>query len=70
MDKKNMPLVSIVLPVYNGEKYLEISIKSCLAQTYTNWELLIVDDGSTDRSAEIAKSYEEKDSRINYHKNE
>lgn len=70
MDKKNMPLVSIVLPVYNGEKYLEISIKSCLAQTYTNWELLIVDDGSTDRSAEIAKSYEEKDSRIHYHKNE
>ena len=64
------PLISIVLPVYNGEKYLETSINSCVEQTYRNWELLIIDDGSTDRSAEIAKKYEAIDSRIHYFKNE
>lgn len=70
MSMINNPLVSIVLPVYNGEKYLETSINSCIKQTYTNWELLIIDDGSTDRSAEIAKHYESIDKRIHYHKNE
>ena len=50
-------LISIVLPVYNGEKYLRESIDSVLAQTYNNWELLIVDDCSTDSSAAIAKEY-------------
>lgn len=68
--KQNTPLVSIVLPVYNGEQFMEISIDSCRNQTYENWELLIVDDGSTDRSAEIAKRYEALDGRIHYHKNE
>lgn len=63
------PLVSIVLPVYNGEKYLAVSIESCIRQTYSNWELLIMDDGSVDRSAEIAKQYESKDARIHYYKN-
>lgn len=62
-------LVSIVLPIYNGEKYMRQSIDSVIAQIYTNWELLIIDDGSTDRTAEIAKEYEEKDARISYHKN-
>lgn len=68
--KKEESLISIVLPVYNGEKFLRKSIESCLCQTYRNWELLIVDDGSTDRSAEIAKEYEEKDARIHYYRNE
>lgn len=63
-------LISIVLPIYNGETYMRQSIDSVLAQTYPNWELLIVDDGSTDRTAEIAREYEEKDPRIHYHKNE
>lgn len=63
-------LISIVLPVYNGEKYLKESIDSILAQTYKNWELLIVDDCSTDSSAEIAKEYAEGDERINYYRNE
>ena len=59
-------LISIVLPVYNGEKYLRESIDSVLAQTYKNWELLIVDDCSTDSSAAIAKEYarEKSDERI------
>lgn len=63
-------LVSIVLPVYNGAKYLRESIDSVVAQTYTNWELLIVDDCSTDETAEISKEYAQKDSRIKYFLNE
>lgn len=62
-------LISIVLPIYNGEKYMRQSIDSVLAQTYQNWELLIIDDGSTDRTAEIASEYLNKDSRIHYYKN-
>ena len=63
-------LVSIVLPVYNGAKYLRESIDSILAQTYTNWELLILDDCSTDESPAIALEYEQKDPRIHYYRNE
>ena len=62
-------LISIVLPIYNGEKYMRQSIDSIIGQTYSNWELLIVDDGSTDRTAEIAMEYVQKDPRIQYHKN-
>ncbi len=57
-------LVSIVLPVYNGDDYVEASIKSVLSQTYKNFELIIVDDGSTDRTPEIVDSCAEKDHRI------
>ena len=63
-------LVSIVLPVHNGEKYLHKSIASVLEQTYSNWELLIIDDCSSDCSAEIAKEYAAKDIRIHYYHNE
>lgn len=56
--------VSIVLPTYNGAKYIRQSIDSCLNQTYKNIELIIVDDGSTDRTPRIIKSY--KDKRIKY----
>ena len=62
-------LISIILPIYNGEKYMRLSIDSVISQTYQNWELLIVDDGSTDRTAEIALEYAQKDPRIQYHKN-
>lgn len=55
-------LVSIVMPSYNSEKYIKDSIQSVLNQTYTNWELLIVDDCSTDKTVEIIKSF--KDERI------
>jgi glycosyltransferase involved in cell wall biosynthesis len=58
------PKVSIVLPTYNGVKYIRQSIDSCLNQTYKNIELIIVDDGSTDDTPEIIKSY--KDKRIIY----
>ena len=63
-------LISIVLPVYNGAKYLRESIDSVLAQTYTNWELLIMDDCSTDETPEIVLEYVEKDPRIHYYRNE
>ena len=49
-------LVSIVLPVYNGEKYLRESIDSILSQTYSNWELLIMDDCSSDSTPDISTS--------------
>lgn len=57
-------LISIVLPVFNGEQYLSESIKSCLFQTYENWELIIVNDASTDNSLAIANKYAAKDNRI------
>ncbi len=63
-------LISIVLPVYNGAKYLRESIDSVLAQTYTNWELLIVDDCSKDETPDIANEYVQRDSRIHYYRNE
>lgn len=62
-------LVSIVLPVYNGEKYLRDSIDSILSQTYVNFELIIIDDCSTDSSPDIAKQYEQLDSRVTYYRN-
>ena len=60
-------LISIVLPVYNGETYLSQSIESVLAQTYTNWELIIVDDCSTDHTSTISKKYAAADPRIHYY---
>ncbi len=57
-------LISIILPVYNGEKYLPEAIKSFLIQSYNNFELIIVNDCSTDKSLQIANSYAKKDSRI------
>ncbi|OIQ22723.1 glycosyltransferase [Lacinutrix sp. MedPE-SW] len=57
-------LISIVLPVYNGEKFISDSIKSCLAQTYSNIELIIVNDCSTDKTLEIIQSFKKKDNRV------
>ncbi len=59
-------LVSIITPVYNSAKFLESTIDSVLAQTYTNWEHILVDDCSTDDSADIIKRYRARDSRIVY----
>lgn len=62
------PLVSIIMPVFNGEKFLREAIDSLLRQTYGNWELLAVNDGSTDKSRDIILSYT--DSRIQLIENE
>jgi len=64
------PLVSVVMPAYNREKYIEESIKSILNQTYNNFEFIIVDDGSTDDTEKIINTYKDKDNRIVYIKNE
>lgn len=61
---KNMPLVSIIMSVYNGQEYLRESIESILNQTYENFEFIITDDGSKDISLNILKEYLRKDSRI------
>lgn len=58
------PLLSVILPVYNGEKYLVEAIESVLLQTYTNFELIIINDASTDGSLKILESYLQRDSRI------
>lgn len=60
----NLPLISIITPTYNHEKYIGDCICSAQSQTYTNWEMIIVDDGSLDRTYSIAQTYAEKDSRI------
>lgn len=57
-------MVSIVIPVHNAEKFIEETIKSVIAQTYTDWELLLVDDCSKDASKTIASGYEALDKRI------
>jgi glycosyltransferase involved in cell wall biosynthesis len=67
LNKK--PLVSIILPVYNGEKFLVESIESCLHQSYKNIELIIVYDSSTDNTLEIITNYAVKDNRITIIKN-
>lgn len=63
MSKENKK-ISIILPVYNGEKYIAKSIESIINQTYTNWELIIVNDCSKDNTLKICKSFAAKDKRI------
>jgi len=57
--KLNNPKISVIIPVYNGEIFLEDTIKSVLNQNYDNWECIVVDDGSIDGSAAIAKKHEQ-----------
>lgn len=61
-----MKLLSILIPVYNSENYLRDCLNSVAAQIYTKWECLLIDDGSSDHSSEICKSYAERDSRFKY----
>ena len=60
------PEISVGMPVYNGEKYLSQAIESILAQSFTEFELIISDNASTDRTMEICRDYTSKDSRIQY----
>lgn len=59
-----MPQVSIITPCYNASRYISQTIDSVLTQTFTDWEMIIVDDGSKDDSSEIVEKYVKKDSRI------
>ncbi len=62
-------MVTIVLPTYNGEKYIRKSIESVIAQTYKEWELIVIDDCSVDHTNQIVQEYVEKDHRIKLFKN-
>ena len=61
-----MPLVSVVMPVFNSERFLAEAIESILTQTFTDFELIIIDDDSTDGSAEVIRAYESRDERIRF----
>ncbi len=65
-----MPAVSIGLPVYNGDNFLAEAIDSILRQTMEDFELIISDNASTDRTEEICREYAAGDSRIRYYRNE
>lgn len=70
-SSKNVePKVTVLMPVYNGQNYLFESIKSIQNQTFTNWELLIINDASTDNTVNIVKEYQKKDDRIRLITNE
>jgi len=60
----NHPLVSVILPVYNADRYLPLALDSLLAQTYPHFEIIAIDDGSSDTSLSILKKYAKKDKRI------
>nr|WP_294943166.1 glycosyltransferase family 2 protein [uncultured Mucilaginibacter sp.] len=62
----NSELVSVIMPAYNAQKYIAESMESVICQTYPIWELIIIDDGSTDDTAAIVKQYQTKDDRIKY----
>ena len=64
-----MPLISIIMPVYNAESFLESAISSILKQTFNRFELIIVDDGSVDSSCKIISNFAKNDSRIKFIKN-
>ena len=67
---KQQPKISIGMPVYNGEEFIRESIDSFLAQTFTDFELIITDNASTDKTQEICEEYAAKDQRIHYHRSE
>jgi glycosyltransferase involved in cell wall biosynthesis len=65
----NIPEVSICIPAYNGDQFISQAIESALAQTFTNLEIIVVDDGSKDGTVEIAESYAVHDSRVRVYRN-
>ena len=58
------PLVSVVMPAYNAERYVSESIDSILVQTFTDFELIVIDDASTDRTWEVVQAHAARDARI------
>ena len=60
----NSPLVSVVMPTYNAERYVDSSIKSVLNQSFSDWELLVVDDCSADGTSSVVEWLAEQDSRV------
>lgn len=69
METKKGPLISVIVPIYKAESYLHRCVDSLLAQTFTDFELLLIDDGSPDKSGELCDEYARKDNRIRvFHK--
>jgi glycosyltransferase involved in cell wall biosynthesis len=64
MNKKNSPLISVIMPVYNGERFLKNAVESILKQTYAEFELIIIDDGSADDTPGIIDQYVKSDPRV------
>lgn len=64
MKKNNLPLVSIIIAMYKGEKYIRECIESVINQDYSELEIILIDDGSPDKCGEIADKYAQKDKRI------
>lgn len=64
------PIISVIMPVFNSEKFLSEAILSILNQDFSDFELIIIDDGSTDYSAQIVEKFSKKDERIIFLKNE
>src|SRR5579863_4981502 len=69
-NNEGKPVISICIPTYNGEKYLSECLYHVLNQTYSNFEVIICDDCSTDNTTEIINSYQQKDNRIKIFRNE
>ena len=63
-NKISYPFISIIVPVYNAERYIDKCVESVIQQSYRNWELLLIDDGSTDKSGILCDGYEQIDNRI------
>lgn len=70
METSKIPAISVVMSVYNGEKYLEKGISSIVNQTFTDWELIVCDDGSADNTYELLKQFAQRDERIRVIRNE
>lgn len=70
MLTKENELISVVIPAYNAEKYIEATIRSVLAQTYRNFEIIVIDDASTDKTVEIVRKMAENEPRIQLYPNE
>lgn len=68
MSLSHLPLVSIIIPCYNQANYLEDALSSVLSQTYTNWECIIIDDGSTDDSFKVASQWVARDKRFSIYR--
>jgi teichuronic acid biosynthesis glycosyltransferase TuaG len=67
MSETGNPLVSVIIPVFNGESHIQNAINSVLEQTYQNWELIIIDDGSTDDTLSLLKDNRSKNGRISFY---
>ena len=65
MDEKN-PKVSVLIPVYNAQNFIQRTINSALNQTFSDLEVIVIDDGSRDKTPDIIRAMKERDSRINY----